>query len=255
MRVLVLWYHSLKNRVTLFMLGIFVLGIWALSFYASRMLQEDMQRILGEQQFQAVSGAAAHVNEELTDRLETLERIANEMRGPLSANPAALQVRLEQHPVLLSLFNGGVFATGADGVAIADVPLTSGRIGTNYIDRESVSGPLKTGKTVIGRPAMGKKLGAPIFSIVTPLRDAAGAVVGTLVATINLGKPNFLDKIAQGQYGKTGGYLLIAPEHKLFVTSQALLDYHGSLESSARQAAAEQTESLLQRIGSRDPGA
>jgi len=41
----------------------------------------------------------------------------------------------------------------------------------------------------------------------------------------------------------------------LVVTSQALLDYHGSLESSARQAAAEQTESLLQRIGSRDRGA
>ena len=36
----------------------------------------------------------------------------------------------EQRPVLLSLFNGGVFATGADGVAIADLPLSSGRIGT-----------------------------------------------------------------------------------------------------------------------------
>ena len=219
MKTLVLWYHSLKTRVTLATLGIFVFGILALWFYASRMLQEDMQRILGEQQFQAVSSAAADVNEELTDRLETLERIAYEMRGPLGANPAALQARLEQHTALLSLFNGGVFATGADGTAIADVPFSAGRIGTNYLDRESVSVPLKTGKTVIGRPAMGKKLGAPIFSIVTPLRDAAGAVVGTLVATINLGKPSFLDKIAHGQYGKTGGFLLIAPQHKLFVTA------------------------------------
>jgi hypothetical protein len=60
--------------------------------------------------------------------------------------------------------------------AIADVPLSNGRIGTNYIDRESVSVPLKQGKTVIGRPAMGKKLGAPIFSMVVPLRDATGKV-------------------------------------------------------------------------------
>jgi diguanylate cyclase (GGDEF)-like protein/PAS domain S-box-containing protein len=44
-------------------------------------------------------------------------------------------------------------------------------------------------------------------------------VVGTLVGTINLGKPNFLDKIAQGQYGKTGGYLLNAPQHRLIVTA------------------------------------
>jgi diguanylate cyclase (GGDEF)-like protein/PAS domain S-box-containing protein len=219
MNPLVLWRHSLKTRITLLTLGIFVFGIWALSFYASRMLQEDMQRVIGEQQFQTVSLAAAHVNEELTERLVALELIAKEMQGPLIANPAALQAHLEQHPVLLSLFNGGVFATGADGIAIADVPVSAGRIGINYLDRESVSGPLKTGKTVIGRPAIGKKLGAPIFSIVAPLRDAAGAVVGTLVATINLGKPNFLDMIAQGHYGKTGGYLLMAPQHQLFVTA------------------------------------
>jgi hypothetical protein len=71
----ILWRHSLKNRVTLLMLGIFVFSIWALSYYASRKLQVDMQRAMGERQFQAVSGAAAHVNEELTERLEALERV------------------------------------------------------------------------------------------------------------------------------------------------------------------------------------
>ena len=212
-------WRSLKNRVTLLTLGIFVFGIWALSFYASRMLQEDMQRVLGQQQFQTVSLVAAQVNDELTERLQALERIAQEMGGLLVTNPAALQTHLEQRPLLQNLFNGGVFATDADGTAIADVPLSTGRIGTNYLDRESVSGPLKTGKTVIGRPGLGKKLGAPIFSIVAPIRDAAGSVVGTLVGTINLGKPNFLDTIAQGHYGESGGYLLIAPQHQLFVTA------------------------------------
>jgi diguanylate cyclase (GGDEF)-like protein/PAS domain S-box-containing protein len=213
-----LW-RSLKTRVTLLTLGIFVFGIWALTFYDTYMLQRDMQRVLGEQQFQAVSLVAAQVNVELKDRVEALERIANEMDAHLICDPAALQVRLEQRPLLQHLFNGGVFATGADGTAIADVPLSTGRIGTNYLDRESVSVPLKTGKTVIGRPAMGKKLGAPIFSIVAPIRDAAGEVIGTLVGTINLGKPNFLDKITQGQYGKTGGYLLNAPKYRLIVTA------------------------------------
>jgi len=212
-------WRSLKTRATLLTLGIFVFGIWALSFYASSMLKEDMQRILGQQQFQTVSLVAAQVNEDLTERLEALERIAKDMDGHLVGNPAALQVRLEQRPLLQTLFNGGVFATNANGTAIADVPLSTGRMGTNYLDRESVAGPLKTGKPVIGRPAIGKKLGAPIFSIVAPIRDGAGAVIGTLVGTINLGAPNFLDKIAQGHYGKTGGYLLMAPQHKLFVTA------------------------------------
>jgi diguanylate cyclase (GGDEF)-like protein/PAS domain S-box-containing protein len=211
--------HSFKTRVTLFTLGIFVISLWSLSFYASHMLQVDMQRVLGQQQFQAVSFVAAQINNELSDRQAALELIAKEIDAHLIGNPAALQARLEQRPLLQNLFNGGVFATDTQGTAIADVPLSAGRIGTNYLDRESVSVPLKEGKTVIGRPAMGKKLGAPIFSIVAPIRNDAGVVIGTLLGTINLGKPNFLDKITQGQYGQTGGYLLNAPQHQLIVTA------------------------------------
>ena len=68
--------RSLKTRVTLFSLSIFVVSLWALSFYASRMLQEDMQRVLGEEQFQTASRAAAEINDHLTDRKTALEFIA-----------------------------------------------------------------------------------------------------------------------------------------------------------------------------------
>jgi len=213
------WRQSLGTRAIAITLAVFVLNLWALSFYVSRLLQADMQRVLGEQQFQTVSFVAANINDELTDRLLALEHIAKNMDERLVSQPAALQATLEQRPLLQLMFNGGIFATDADGTAMADVPLSAGRIGTNYLDRESVSVPLKTGKTLIGRPAMGKVLGAPIFSIVTPIRHTSGAVIGTLVATINLGQPNFLDKVTAGRYGKTGGYLLVAPQHDLFVTA------------------------------------
>ncbi|MFZ4625795.1 MAG: PAS domain-containing protein, partial [Rhodoferax sp.] len=213
------WRQSLGTRAIVITLAVFVLNLWALSFYVSHLLQVDMQRVLGEQQFQTVSFVATEINDELTDRLVALEHIAKNMDERLVSQPAALQATLEQRPLLQLMFNGGIFATDASGTAIADVPLSTGRIGTNYIDRESVSVPLKTGKTVIGRPAMGKKLGAPIFSIVTPIRSTAGAVIGTLVATINLGEPNFLDKVTTGRYGQTGGYLLMAPQHQMFVTA------------------------------------
>ncbi|OQW86560.1 MAG: diguanylate phosphodiesterase [Rhodoferax ferrireducens] len=213
------WQHSLGTRATVITLAVFVVNLWALSFYVSHLLRQDMQRVLGEQQFQTVSVVAAEVNAGLNDRLEALEHIATHLNERQLGKPAELQALLEQQPILQLMFNGGVFATDAYGTAIADVPLSVGRIGTNYMDRESVAVPLKTGKTVIGRPAMGKKLGAPIFSIVTPLRHTSGAVIGTLVATINLGQPNFLDKVTTGRYGKTGGYLLVAPQHQLFVTA------------------------------------
>jgi PAS domain-containing protein len=133
--------------------------------------------------------------------------------------PPALQALLEQRPLLQSMFNGGIFVTNIGGTAIADVPLSNGRIGTNYMDRESVSVPLREGKTVIGRPAMGKKLGAPIFSIIAPIRNTKGAVIGALVGTVNLGLPSFLDKVTHGQYGKSGHYLLNAKQSRMIVTA------------------------------------
>ena len=68
--------RSLKTRVTLFTLVIFVGSIWLLAFYTSRTLREDMQRLLGEQQFSTASIVAAQINDELVSRLSGLERIA-----------------------------------------------------------------------------------------------------------------------------------------------------------------------------------
>ncbi|MBK6998427.1 MAG: EAL domain-containing protein [Rhodoferax sp.] len=183
------------------------------------MLREDMQRALGEQQFSTVSVLAGEINERLRDRMQALETIAGEITPAMLANSASMQTLLEQRPLLQRLFNGGVFVTGTDGTVIADVPLSSGRIGTNYMDRESVSIPLKEVKTVIGRPAMGKKLGAPIFSITAPIFDGKGQVVGVLVGTVNLGKPNFLDAPMNSPYGRTGGYVLIAAQYRMVVTA------------------------------------
>ncbi len=211
--------HSIKTKVTLLTLIIFVVSLWTLSYYASRMLQDDLQRMLGEQQFSTASLVAGHINDALDERRVALELVAGQIDAQLIGRPTVLQAHLEQHQILASLFNGGVFATGADGTAIAEMPLFVGRIGTNYMDRESVSVPLKDGKTVIGSPAMGKKLGAPIFSITAPVRDGSGEVIGTLVGTINLGLPNFLDHITRTAYGKHGSYLLVAPAQRMVITA------------------------------------
>ena len=59
-------WRSLKTRVTLFTLAIFVISICSLALYVSRSLREDMERQLGEQQFSTVSFVAAEINEGFT---------------------------------------------------------------------------------------------------------------------------------------------------------------------------------------------
>ncbi|MBI5590100.1 MAG: PAS domain S-box protein [Deltaproteobacteria bacterium] len=209
--------RSLRTRVTLFTLAIFLIGIWLLAFYASRALREDMQRLLGEQQFSAVSYIAEGVNEELEIRLISLENIAKQVSPAILGNPAELQELLEQRPILQSLFNGGVLAYLLDGITIADVPFSTGRMGVNYMDRDHVAAALKEGKASIGRPVMGRKLGAPIVGMTVPIHDARDNVIGALTGVIDLGKPNFLDKITEGHHGKTGEYFLTARQYRQIV--------------------------------------
>jgi hypothetical protein len=80
-------WRSLKTRVTVFTLAAFALGIWSLSFYLSRSLQADMERLLSEQQFSVVTAVAQEVNDNLTDRLQALETIAKEMGPNLMGRP------------------------------------------------------------------------------------------------------------------------------------------------------------------------
>ena len=48
-------WRSLKTRVTLFTVAIFLISIWTLAFYVSQKLHADMQKLLGKQQFATVT--------------------------------------------------------------------------------------------------------------------------------------------------------------------------------------------------------
>ena len=191
-------WHSVKTRVTIVTLAIFISGIWSLSFYASQLLRQDMQRLLGEQQFANVSLVAASLNDEMDARLGALEQIATDVSPSMQGKPADLQRYLEQRQVFYSLFNDGVFITQLDGTAIASLPLSAQRTGVNYLNRDFITAALKDGKAIISRPVMEGMQRAPTIVMATPIRNVQGKVIGALAGVINLESPNFLDKITKG---------------------------------------------------------
>ena len=211
--------RSLKARVTAFTLVVFLIGTWSMAFYASRLLHDDMQSQLGNQQFSTASLLAEGVERQLDDRLRGLEELAGRITPAMLNDTAVLQAFMEQQSIALGLFNGGSFAVRLDGIATASLPLSAERFGVSYMDRDFVVAALKEGKSTIGRPVMGKKLLAPIFVMAVPLRDTQGKVIGALAGVNDLSKPNFLDSVTANTYGKTGGYLIIAPQYRLVVTA------------------------------------
>ena len=211
--------RSLKTRVTLFILVIFIISLWSLTFYSSRLLREDTQHLLGEQQFSTVSLLAAQVDQELSDRLQALDTVSKIITPELLNNPSALQLYMENRSIFHGLFNAGIFITRLDGTVLVDIPRTAERMGVNYTNNDAVMTALTKGKSVIGEPILCEILNAPIVVMASPIQDRQGKVIGAIAGAINLRVPNFLSKITDSHYGKTGGYLIVEQQERLIVTA------------------------------------
>lgn len=211
--------NSLKTRVTLFTLAIFLICLWSLEFYAERALHKELEQQLAKQQFSTVSVVGAQLKEELEFRLKGLETIAENISPALMANTQSLQLMLSNRPVFQKLFNGGTFVTAADGTAIVSLPVSAGRVGVNYMERDHIAAALKDGKSRISKAVIGKKLLSPVVSMAVPVRGAQGKVIGALVGVTDLAQPNFLDRITSHKYGETGGFYITSRQYRTIVTA------------------------------------
>jgi PAS domain-containing protein len=205
--------------VTLFTLLIFVIGTWLLSFYAGRALHEDMQRELGQQQLATTTLLAAQINNGFKERLAALEIVAAGISADNLEDISSLKALLNDRPIFLRYFNAGVYVTKLDGTAIVSLPAPMTRVGVNYLDRDYIATPLKSGKSTIGRPVIGRVLHSPVFGIGMPIKDNDGIVIGVLAGVIDLGKPSFLDNVIESHYGKSGYFLLQNPQDRVIILS------------------------------------
>lgn len=212
-------WRSLQFQVTLTSMVVLVIGVWSLTFYSSVVLHDDLKQQLGEQQFSTVSLLAEQIDQEIRYRFSALETIAAEITPAMLGNTTVLQRLLDGRPIFNRHFNGGVFATRLDGISIAAFPLEAQRLGVDYTARDFMVAALKKGQRAVGRPVEGKVLKVPTFGMAVPIRNPEGKTIGALVGETDLSRPGFLDHIFTKNYGKTGGFFLIAPRHRLIVAA------------------------------------
>jgi len=211
---------SIKAQVTLFAVGILVACIWTMAFYVEEMLHDDMQRHLGEQQLSTATMMAQVIDDELVSRVTSMERYASGRIEPfMLGTPASLQARLEQSPAILSLFNGGLFATDVRGRLIASVPKSVEQQRLRASDREAVVTAITEARPVVGKISMDGQTWGPNLNVVIPLRNGMGEVIGALVGVTDLSASNFLERTVQSGYGKTGGYLVIDPVQNIIIAA------------------------------------
>lgn len=211
--------RSLKTRVTLAVLLVFVATLWTTLVYISQTLTTELKTLLWAQQYSTATLVASHINQELEDRLDGLQRTADIAEESMPAGPAAWQAFINEKPVLHALFNGGILVHGTDGTAIASYPVSADRVGVNYRDIDIIAAALDKDLASISSPIIGKKLKQPVFGMAVPVHDRQGHVVGALSGVINLGLPNFLDQVTVQGYAKTGSYYLVDPVRRQILAS------------------------------------
>ena len=203
--------HSIKTRVTLSTMAIFLASLWSLSFYASVELKNDLQTGLSAQQFATVTLLSRQLDEQLSERHAWLQMVANDTDAKLLLDPPKLQSSLEQRALLPSKFNDGVLVLNSQGLVLADSASGPKRDGLALLELASVHTARSEGRSSIGQVSAVAGVGPPSLDMAAPLRDAGGRVVGTVVGLTNLRKPNPLTAITANRYGHTGGYLLVDP--------------------------------------------
>lgn len=211
--------HSIKIKITIFALILFCISIWSLSFYATTTLREDMQKILGEQQFTAAKICADQIEEGLKIRLVALEETAKKINQNILNDVGMSQSFLDDQCVLQSLFNATLSIQNSDAIAISGWPKSLEIAGKNYTDRDFVVNPLKQNRSTIGLPVVGKSLQKPSISMGVPIHDESGNVIGVLTGTIALEMTNFLDSVSEAGYGRHGNYFLVSPTQRITITS------------------------------------
>lgn len=213
------FWQSLKTQLAVVTLAIFLVALWSLSFYSYRVLRQDTEKLLGEQQFATVSILASATNDALERRFIALESLARRLTPASFRDTAALQALLDDQPILLELFNAGLRVTGLDAVPLASIPTSPERLSISYADRDYMIAALKDGKRSIGQPSIGKILPSPIVSLAVPVRNGQGTIIGAVAGAINLGEANFIERNIQTRIGSNGGFLLISPSHRVIVTA------------------------------------
>ncbi len=199
--------HSLKTRITLATLGVFLASLWSLSFYATRSLQHDVERLVSEQQLITAGLIAEQINLELTERLQALQDISRTLGAYDLSQKQHLQTYVDQRQDLLTLFNSRVFITDPRGDTLASLPFLPEYIGVNFADRDYLITAIGKGQPSIGRPVMGRTARAPVVVMAAPILDRAGQISGALAGSISLEKQTFLDQI--GKHNSQQGSLTL----------------------------------------------
>ena len=226
---------SLKIRLALFTLAVFLLSLWLLVAYADWHLRKEIYTHAVQQQASVARFMTTSLEQTIEERQAILHRVARTLGHILEHHFDNLQppvtpfAALQQHTalpensasaaeaeyahlgllMLQQLFNGGTFIVNAQGMAVAAYPPHHvQRVGQSYADRDYIQTALG-GHPSTSSPVISATLQQPAVMMAVPVWGQDAQVVGALVGVLDLSAPNFLEPFKTQAYGAQGHFFVV----------------------------------------------
>ncbi|MCB4360601.1 sensor domain-containing diguanylate cyclase [Quatrionicoccus australiensis] len=207
---------SLKTRIAVVAGLLLLAGITLISLFATKILHDDMQDLVSQQQLTAANYIARDIDGKITLRRESLKRVALNMPPALFTNPAALQIWLEDRKAIHTLFPIGLMVIPPDGgPTLADTPHLKTRP-KSFTDRDWFIDVIASRETVVSKPLIARATQEPALVVAVPIFDPQNNLLGILAGVTPLATPGFLDLIQGVRPGTQGSYQLISPRHRIY---------------------------------------
>ncbi|RTL51342.1 MAG: diguanylate cyclase [Rhodocyclaceae bacterium] len=183
-------------------------------------LQKDVSELVAAQQLSVANYAAQDIDGKIVARRDLIRNLALDLNADTLAAPSRLEAWLKEKQDLYPLFNSGLLVVRADGTRlITDYPAIPTRQRLDYRKSDWFVAAMNSREAVIGRPTIGRATGDPLIIMAMAVRDSGGKPLAVLAGVSLLNAPGFLDLINGIKVGNSGGFLLVSPQDKLFVTA------------------------------------
>lgn len=212
-------FRLMKTRLIAFALALVLLGLLVRILLLSGFLREEIEQLITAQQISQADYVAQDIDAKIRARQDLVRQLADHLPVDLLRRPDALQAWLVERQDLYPLFSSGLTVIDLAGIALADASPLEGRRGASYADRDWFKAVRNSGKSVMSPPLLGRISRQPSIVMAAPIKDGYGNLFAVLAGTTALAAPGFLDLVQEHKVGQSGGFLVVSPQDRIFVTA------------------------------------
>ncbi|OIQ98960.1 cyclic di-GMP phosphodiesterase Gmr [mine drainage metagenome] len=209
---------SLKAKVTVFTLGLFLLSIAVITYQFSANLEREMEVSLSSQQFSEVSFVAESIDNAIRLRIDSLALVASSITPAMMADRNRISSFLEARKTINTLCTLGVIVISRNGNGVADFPQVEGRGNADFSQTDFYRQVMTTGKASFSKPSLGRFVKDPRLVIAVPVFDNKHHIIGIFAGVTSLSNNSLLSNFDAKSHPNSSAYLVISPRDNLFVS-------------------------------------